>query len=413
MVDYAAEARKAAQEVGHPEPETFHKQMYQESGYRDDVIRCQFVNQAGVLGIAQLHPLYHPRECACDWRCALPYAARLMKNNIESYGSMTMALVVYNWGSGNVFGYTRNDGVRVPPWDKQWESLPGETQGYLSVIVGKDRALRELRGSFDNEFVRIGPDVPDDIIRQFPENWSCAVRASFGAWWVADQLDRGNNVAPFPSYAEYRDKMLGQGLVSRELGLMVGTGGPLAAFLNRETGLRAYNVADVTIERVRDEIRKGNLVLIGGHQWGPLPNPPGHWALAVGVEDDGTLTLENPAGTYPLGPSGTRIGDQLLTSWQHSSWSAVVLELPTVGSPVPEPDDLAVLIAQSPQKVREFIGQLSAEKATLQEQLQRAQTLVGEGYNHDGSVRRAIDEMQNQLQALENFLEDNATKKRP
>lgn len=383
LVQYA---RNTAVRAG-TDPDAFVRQIQQESGFNANAHNAA----SGADGIAQIVVASHPTMAGKtrDPFASLDYAANLVAENTRIYGTLTKALIAYNWGPGNM---QRN-------WNGTFEDLPRETQQYLRIIVGEDRARKELGqapGTVVNDggAVRIGPDVPDSVIRQ-QDDWSCSVRSSWGALWILQELGAiGFNGR---TYADWLATMAPK-YANSDVGLKDGSGAGLAEAL-RSWGVKACHAPGIARASVIEEIRKGNLVLVGGHQWGPA----GHWALVVGVELDGTLILENPAGCYSLG--GTRICDQIRDSWSKSSWSAVVIEVPQAAPAEPP--------AGVPDARDEQLSELIA-------QLAWANTLVGEAYNHDGSIRRALAKTREMvghvvaaIEAIEDALEQHATKPQP
>lgn len=120
MPDYRAYARQAAQRAG-CDPDVFYRQIEQESGFNPDA--CNAGSNA--TGICQIVPEAHPDVDPRDPIASLDYAARWMASLWRQYGSYVRALAAYNWGPGRVMG-----------WDGSRETLPGETQHYLDVILG-------------------------------------------------------------------------------------------------------------------------------------------------------------------------------------------------------------------------------------------------------------------------------------
>lgn len=133
MADLRQYAREAAGRAG-TAPETFVRQIQQESAFNPNAH-----NDSGADGIAQIIERWHPAMVGRtrDPYASLDYAAGLMASYHRKLGSYRKALAAYNWGSGNVVGYTRADGVVVPPWDGRRETLPAETRHYLDVILGE------------------------------------------------------------------------------------------------------------------------------------------------------------------------------------------------------------------------------------------------------------------------------------
>jgi murein DD-endopeptidase MepM/ murein hydrolase activator NlpD len=111
----------------------FVRQIDQESGFNPNA----YNTRSGASGIAQVMPDSHPNVNPWNPEEALDYAARWMRSLVDQFGSYTYALAAYNWGPGNVGGYTKKNGQVVPPWDGSRDALPKETQHYLDVILGQ------------------------------------------------------------------------------------------------------------------------------------------------------------------------------------------------------------------------------------------------------------------------------------
>ncbi len=127
--EWADKARAVARDAG-IDPDLFARQMWQESSFDPDVIYGRRASSAGALGIAQLVPRWHPNVDWLDPDQALPYAARLMRHNIDTYGDPRRALIAYNGGQGGVEDY--NEGVFFDPhFPNAW----AETKGYLNAIL--------------------------------------------------------------------------------------------------------------------------------------------------------------------------------------------------------------------------------------------------------------------------------------
>jgi hypothetical protein len=142
MTDYRAYARETALRAG-CDPDIFERQIQQESGFNP----AAFNVGSGATGIAQIIPAFHPNVDPNDPIASLDYAATWLVSLRRQFGSYAKALAAYNWGPGNVGGFTREDGRVVPPWDGRRESLPSETQQYLDVILGSPWVEPDGRGS--------------------------------------------------------------------------------------------------------------------------------------------------------------------------------------------------------------------------------------------------------------------------
>jgi len=122
MVDYRAEARKAALEFG-LNPLLFERQIQQESGFNPDA-----QSPKGALGLGQLMPgtALDMGVMRTDPIDNLRGSAKYMRMLLDRYnGDYRLALAAYNAGMGNV---DKHGGI--PPFK--------ETQNYVSTIVGRD-----------------------------------------------------------------------------------------------------------------------------------------------------------------------------------------------------------------------------------------------------------------------------------
>lgn len=97
---------------------------YQESRFRPEIIGCQKNSSAGAKGIMQIVPRWHPGVNPCDPAAAIPYAGRFLRQMYDQFHDWKLALMAYNWGSGNVSKYLK--GQASPPF---------ETQQYVAQIT--------------------------------------------------------------------------------------------------------------------------------------------------------------------------------------------------------------------------------------------------------------------------------------
>lgn len=113
----------AAAEIANGMPTgLLHRQLYQESRFRTDIITGAYVSSAGATGIAQIVPKWHPGVNALDPIASINYAAQYMASLKKQFGSWSLALAAYNAGPGNVKKYGG-----IPPFD--------ETKKYVSAIT--------------------------------------------------------------------------------------------------------------------------------------------------------------------------------------------------------------------------------------------------------------------------------------
>src|SRR5688572_13579226 len=131
MSDLRGFARQAAVNAG-IDPGIFERQIDQESGFNPNAFNAG----SGATGIAQIIPRFHPDVDPRDPEASLVYAAGWMRRLVDANeGSYARALASYNWGPGNVGGFTRPDGRVVPRWDGRRTTLPAETRLYLDRIL--------------------------------------------------------------------------------------------------------------------------------------------------------------------------------------------------------------------------------------------------------------------------------------
>lgn len=100
---------------------------YQESHFRESIIRGIQASPAGALGIMQLEPVYfstvrvRPPFSDADVRAQIDQAAQQLQSLYGQFGDWSLALAAYNAGAGNVRKYGG-----IPPFT--------ETQNYVAQI---------------------------------------------------------------------------------------------------------------------------------------------------------------------------------------------------------------------------------------------------------------------------------------
>ena len=373
MAQTATDLRAAAHDIsarnGVP-PALFVKQIQQESGFNPDAHN----DTSGADGIAQVIVRWHPEMegRTRDPLASLEYAARLMAGYYRQTGSWRRALAAYNWGIGNVVGYTKTDGTVVPPWDGRRETTNAETRHYLDVILGEGWPEPASGSATTNEVEkeearRFDPNTPDEKQRQ---DWTCSIRS---VMWLLKSI----GVAVTPDEAQ--DAMSPR-YVTPELGLLDASGAGIVAVLRDRWGVTAENHASVTFDEVAALAGKMP-VAIGGRNWGGPGK--GHWSAVRGY--DGTrLVLANPA-------SGTVYGDASLTREQwawRGPWSAVVV--PLAEEPAQHaPEDLAAL--------RQQVASLTAQ---LEDKARRLDTEVSKVGYMAGDLADALQAVVNTLRSL-------------
>ncbi len=104
-----------------------HRQLYQESHFRSDIIDGRTVSSAGALGIAQIVPRWHPDARPLDPVASIYYAAAEMRKYFNRFGSWKLALAAYNWGQ-TAQARDLADGIAGNEW-------PEETRRYVAEIT--------------------------------------------------------------------------------------------------------------------------------------------------------------------------------------------------------------------------------------------------------------------------------------
>ena len=118
-MDYQAEARRIAQEVG-IDPDLFVRLIQQESAFNPNA-----VSSKGAMGLAQLMP-GTAKDLGVDPSDPIQNmygGARYLKQQLDAFGNPMLGLAAYNAGPGNVRKYGG-----IPPFK--------ETQNYVQKIMG-------------------------------------------------------------------------------------------------------------------------------------------------------------------------------------------------------------------------------------------------------------------------------------
>lgn len=126
---------------------TYERQIQQESGWAHwsspGVVKR---SPTGSMGLGQLNSRFYPES---DWRDPyrnLDRSVAIMADYLKRFGTYRKALAAYNWGGGNVGGYTENGRVH-PAWDgtREWrcphesavaQCRTAQRDHYLDVILG-------------------------------------------------------------------------------------------------------------------------------------------------------------------------------------------------------------------------------------------------------------------------------------
>lgn len=97
---------------------------WQESRFRDDIIKGRTVSSAGAVGIMQIVPRWHPGVNPLDPAASIDYAGGFLASLHRQFGTWELALKAYNWGPGN-----------VQAWQAGKKSQPVETMLYSQQIL--------------------------------------------------------------------------------------------------------------------------------------------------------------------------------------------------------------------------------------------------------------------------------------
>lgn len=146
--EYQAFARPKI-EAGGYDWETFRKQIQQESGWRHlDASGAVKTSYTGTSkGVCQLNQNFYPESVWRDPWTNLSKGIELAIGYLARFGSHRKALASFNWGPGNVGGYTDGAGRVHPAWDgaREWrcphegavaQCKTAQRDRYLDVILG-------------------------------------------------------------------------------------------------------------------------------------------------------------------------------------------------------------------------------------------------------------------------------------
>lgn len=136
---YLPKAAAANKRHGLP-PGTMESLLFQESGYKANVISGKKKSKSGAVGIAQIMPTFHPKAKPLDADASIDYAASYLAALTKRFGNLEDGLAAYNWGPGNLMRHGR-------------KGRPPETRNYVSDVLGriqKNRVVQEY-GAIDAE----------------------------------------------------------------------------------------------------------------------------------------------------------------------------------------------------------------------------------------------------------------------
>lgn len=97
---------------------------WQESKFREDIIKGEKVSSAGAVGIMQIVPKWHPEVDPYDPVASIRYAASYLVSLHKMFSTWELALAAYNWGPGNLMKHAEDHSA--------W---PDETKKYTREIL--------------------------------------------------------------------------------------------------------------------------------------------------------------------------------------------------------------------------------------------------------------------------------------
>lgn len=175
---------------------TYEKQIQQESSWAHyDSQGNVKTSPGGAKGLGQIVPTSHPTANWADPYENLKYSINLMAAHLRRFNnSYKHALAAYNWGPGNVGGYTK-DGLVHPAWDgtRSWRCPQQDKVKYCNVS--------QMHTYLDKI---LGPNwtEPSGVPAPMPDVFSVgqgirALMAEYGDVPATDELyyknDRGEN----------------------------------------------------------------------------------------------------------------------------------------------------------------------------------------------------------------------------
>lgn len=103
--------------------------LWQESRFRQDIITGETKSSAGAVGIAQIIPRFHPSIDPTNPIESIYYAAGLLADHKQRFGTWPLALAAYNRGPT-----ATRDTLRE--WGTEWFAHIGpETRNYVNDII--------------------------------------------------------------------------------------------------------------------------------------------------------------------------------------------------------------------------------------------------------------------------------------
>ena len=105
--------------------------LYQESRYRTDIITGATRSSVGAIGIAQFMPATAKSLGVnpLDPESAIKGAGRYLAQLYRQFGDWKLAIMAYNWGSGNVTAYVKTGK------GAHGQDVPTESSDYVAQIA--------------------------------------------------------------------------------------------------------------------------------------------------------------------------------------------------------------------------------------------------------------------------------------
>lgn len=134
--DYYDEFVNQLKNIG-VDPEIAARQLYTESGFSDDVIKCRRKSSAGAQGLAQFMPATwsaYGSGSPCDPKQALKAYLKFMGKLMSMFPKrIDLALAGYNWGPSR--GILKSALQENKPFTELKSKIPAETYNYTSSIL--------------------------------------------------------------------------------------------------------------------------------------------------------------------------------------------------------------------------------------------------------------------------------------
>lgn len=221
---------------------------------------------------------------------------------------------------------THGGGPLIPQAARRgdWREVRRLVQGGTDGLDRLVQIVSALGGSVTMPVIPFNPDAKCDVQN---EDWKCALES---VQWLLRSIGRNPDVND-PVQDAWLISELVPGIISRENGLNVATGVPLAEWVTRTYGVEMGFVAQASPVEFADVLAGAgvNPMMIGGRRYGPA----GHWVGIRRADENGWLELANPAPNYTQ--TGTHLDPQ---EWaDRGPWSCVWIDRMSTLEPAPPP----------------------------------------------------------------------------